>query len=122
DGVIRASFGSIGAAVLGAMLLAALAFRDVRKVAGAGGLALVLVAGSLGLAGATFRFTSVEEPRYEGLLVNAPALVGDVRRIADEWEQYADQLQKMVANVTTLYTAASTLPVFEPDESQIRVL
>lgn len=122
DGVIRAGFGSLGAAVLSAMLLTALVFRDVRKVAGAGGLALVLVAGSIAVAGSTFRFTSVEEPRYEGLLVNAPALVGDVRRIADEWEQYADQLQQMVANVTTLYTAASSLPVFEPDESQIRVL
>lgn len=122
DGVIRAGFGSLGAAVLGAMLLAALVFRDTRKVAVSGGLALVLVAGGMGVAAGTFRFTAVEEPRYEGLLVNAPALVGDVRRIADEWEQYADQLQRMVANVSTLYTAASSLPVFEPDESQIRVL
>lgn len=121
-GVIRVGLGSLGAAVLGAMVLAALVFRNVRKVAWAGGLALAVVAGSLGMAAATFRFSAVEEPRYEGLLVNAPALVGDVQRIADEWEQYADQLQRMVANVSTLYAAASALPVFEPDESQTRVL
>src|SRR5690606_29939218 len=107
--------GGLGAAVLTTLVLAALVFRDIRKVAWAGGLAALLVAGAVGAAAATFRFGAIEEPRYEGLLVNAPALVGDVQRITDEWEQYADQLQRMVANAGILYATASTLPVFEPD-------
>jgi hypothetical protein len=122
EGSLRVGLASLGASVLGAMILAALVFRDTRRVAWAGGLALVIVATSLGTAVGTFRFSAVEEPRYEGLLVNAPALVGDVQRIADEWERYAAQLQRMVANASLLYTTVSSLPVFEPDEHLTRVL
>ncbi len=122
DGIVRLGFAGAGAAVLGAMALSALVFRDVRRVAWAGGLALAVTAASLGIGGATVRLNAVEEPRYEGLLVHAPALVGDVRRIADEWERYARQLQDMVVNVTLLYTTVSDLPVFEPDAQLTRVL
>lgn len=122
DGVIRAGVGSLGAAVLGAMVLAALVFRNTRRVAWAGGLALAATGASLGLAAATFRLDAIEEPRYEGLLVNAPALVGDVEQIADDYQRYTEQLQRMVSNVGTLYTAASTLEVFSPDSSMTRVL
>jgi predicted phosphodiesterase len=122
DGIIRLGFGTLGAGVLGAMVLAALVFRDTRRVAWAGGLALGILVASLGAGAATFRAGAVEEPRYEGLLVNAPALVGDVQRIADEWERYAQNLQNMIGNVSLLYTTVSTLPVFEPDDDLTRVL
>ncbi len=122
DGIVRLGFGGLGAGVLGAMLLSALVYRNVRRVAWSGGLALTILAASLGIGAATFRTTAVEEPRYEGLLVNAPALVGDVQRIADDWERYAQQLQGMIANISLLYTTVSTLPVFEPDEELTRVM
>jgi predicted phosphodiesterase len=122
DGVIRVGLGSVGAAVLGAMLLAALVFRNIRKVAWAGGLSFLVMAASLGTAAATFRVNAVEEPRYDGLLVNAPALVGDVGQIADDYERYTDQLQSLVSNASILYTAASTLDVFTPDDTMTRVL
>lgn len=121
-GVVRVGFGGLGAAVLGAMLLAALVFRSVRRVAWAGGLALAVVAGSLGAAAATFRVSAVEEPRYEGLLVNAPALVGDVQRIADDYQRYTDQLQRLVSNATVLYTTVEGTESFQPDDSMTRVL
>jgi predicted phosphodiesterase len=122
SGAVRVALASLGAAVLGAMLLAALVFRNLRRVAWAGTLAMAVVGSSLGAAVATFRIDAVEEPRYEGLLVNAPALVGDVRRITDDYERYTEQLQSMVTNVTTLYTAASSLETFQPDASMTRVL
>lgn len=122
QGVIRLGFGSLGAGVLGAMILSALVFRDVRRVAWAGSIALVTVGGSLGTAVATFQPDAIDEPRYEGLLVNAPALVGDVQQIADDYERYTEQLQQIVGNVSTLYTAASTLESFSPDEDVIRAL
>lgn len=122
DGVIRTSLGSLGAAVLGAMLLASLVFRNVRRVAWAGGIALALVGGSFGAAAATLRLDALEEPRYEGLLVNAPALIGDVQRFADDYQRYTEQLQQLVGNVSTLYTAASTLQAVVPGEDGIRVL
>ena len=122
NGVIRVGLGSLGAAVLGAMLLASLVFRSMRKVAWTGGLAFAVMAGSFGTAALTFRVNAVEEPRYEGLLVNAPALVGDVQRIADDYERYTEQLQRMVSNVSTLYTAASGLDSLPADQNLTRVL
>src|SRR5690606_13673673 len=104
DGVIRTGLGSLGAAVLGAMLLTGLVFRSVRRTAWAGGLALVLVGGNLAVAAATLRLDALEEPRYEGLLVNAPVLIGDVQRIADDYQRHTEQLQQLVSNVSTLYT------------------
>ncbi|QSB13642.1 metallophosphoesterase [Natronosporangium hydrolyticum] len=122
DGVIQLGFGTLGAAVLGSMVLAALVFRDTRRVAWAGGVSLALVLSSFGTAAATLRPDAIEEPRFEGLLINAPALIGDVQQIADDYQRYTDNLQSMVENVSTLYTAASTLEAFQPDDSMTRVL
>ncbi|WP_433369445.1 metallophosphoesterase family protein [Actinoplanes sp. CA-142083] len=121
-GVIRLGVRALGIAVLSAMILAALIFRNVRRVAAAGVTALVVTLGSLGLAAFTLRPDSIAEPRYEGLLVNAPAVVGDARRIADNYGRYADQLQQIVSNVSRLYTTVSTLPVYEPEGNTTRIL
>ncbi|MET0415492.1 MAG: metallophosphoesterase, partial [Actinoplanes sp.] len=88
EGVVRLGVRTLGIAVLSAMVFAALIFRNVRRVAAAGVTALALTAGSLGLAAGTLRPGSIAEPRYEGLLVNAPAVVGDARRIADNYGRY----------------------------------
>ena len=37
---------------------------------------------------------SIQEPRYEGLLVNAPAVVGDARRIADRYGSTRDSCSR----------------------------
>ena len=69
-----------------------------------------------------FRPQAIEEPRYEGLLVNAPAIVGDARRIANDYTKYAEQLQRLVGNVSQLYTTVSALPLYEPTPGTTRVL
>ncbi|GIM95871.1 membrane protein [Paractinoplanes toevensis] len=122
SGVIRLGVRTLGIAVLSAMILAALIFRNMRRVAGAGVTALVVTLGSVGLAAGTLRPDSIAEPRYEGLLVNAPAVVGDARRIADNYGRYADQLQQIVSNVSRLYTTVSTLPVYQPAGNTTRIL
>lgn len=122
DGVMRLGLRTLAAAVLATLLLAGLVFRDVRRTAWAGGLALVITAGSLGLGAATLRPQAIEEPRYEGLLVNAPAIVGDARRIANDYTKYAEQLQRLVGNVSKLYTTVSALPVVQPSPGTTRVL
>jgi predicted phosphodiesterase len=121
-GVIRLGVRTLGIAVLSALVFAALIFRNVRRVAAAGVTALVVTGGSLGLAAGTLRPDSIAEPRYEGLLVNAPAVVGDARRIADDYGKYADQLQQILNNVSRLYTTVSTLPVYEPAGNTTRLL
>ena len=122
DGVLRLGLRTLGAAVAAALLLSAIVFRDVRKVAGAGLLSLVVTGGSMAVAAGTLRADSIAEPRYEGLLVNAPAVVGDARRIADDYGRYAEQLQSLVGNVSRIYATVSTLPVYEPAEDTTRLL
>ncbi|MCW3839672.1 metallophosphoesterase [Micromonospora yasonensis] len=121
-GVMRLGLKTLASTVLATLLLAGLAFRDVRRMAWAGGLALVITAGSLGVAALTIRPQAIEEPRYEGLLVNAPAIVGDARRIANDYTKYAEQLQRLVGNVSKLYTTVSSLPVYQPAAGTTRVL
>jgi predicted MPP superfamily phosphohydrolase len=123
SGLLHLAFTASGSALLGALLLGLLVYRrDVRSLAATGALTLGLLAGTAGLGYVTFEPRSVEEPRYEGLLVNAPAVVGDARRIADRYDEYRAELQRLVLNVSKLYTTASRLPVYEPDDDTIRVL
>ncbi|MEV4707119.1 metallophosphoesterase [Actinoplanes sp. NPDC049316] len=120
-GVLQLSLRALGAAIACALLLSALIFRNVRRVASAGLIALAVTGGSLGLAAGTIRPGSISEPRYEGLLVNAPAVVGDARRIADNYGRYADQLAELVSNVSRIYTTVSALPV-QPAGNTTRIL
>jgi predicted phosphodiesterase len=122
EDVIRLGLRTLGVSVVSSLVLASLVFRNVRRVAWAGGLSLAVTAASFGAAAATFRPRAIEEPRYEGILVNAPAVVGDARQIANRYEQYTAQLQRLVSNVTRLYTAVSSVPVYEPDPNTIKVL
>ncbi|MEU7901847.1 metallophosphoesterase [Actinoplanes sp. NPDC049118] len=121
-GVLQLGLRAMGAAIVCALILSALIFRNIRRVAAAGILALVVTGGSLALAVGTIRPDSVSEPRYEGLLVNAPAVVGDARRIADNYGRYSDQLQQLVSNVSRIYTTVSALPVFDPAGNTTRLL
>ncbi|MDI1459590.1 metallophosphoesterase [Catellatospora sp. KI3] len=121
-GVTRLLLRATAVAVLGAMLLTALIYRRMRQVAWAGGLALAVMAGSFGAAFGTFNPAALKEPRYEGLLANAPSVVGDAQRIADRYDEYAAQLQKLVENVGKLYATVQNLPVYAPDDGTLRVL
>lgn len=121
-GVIRAVLRTAGATLLGTLLLAALAFRKMRRVAQAGGLTMVILIGTVGYAYATFRPKAIEEPTYQGLLANAPAVIGNARRIADDFAQYRGELQRLVANASRLYGAYSQLPIGPVDNGTIRVL
>src|SRR3954447_2189285 len=97
-GVMRLGLRALGAAVATSLVLSALIFRRIRRVAWSGVIALAVAGGSLGLAAGPLRPESISEPRYEGLLVNAPAVVGDARRIADNYGRYADQLSQLVTH------------------------
>jgi predicted MPP superfamily phosphohydrolase len=121
-GVLRLGLRALGAALGSALLLSALIFRNVKRVAWAGVTALAVTGGSLGLAAGTVRRDSIAEPRYEGLLVNAPAVVGDARKIADNYGRYSDQLQQLVTNVSRIYTTVSALPVYDPAANTTRIL
>ncbi|GIF35438.1 metallophosphoesterase family protein [Actinoplanes utahensis] len=122
SGVARLGLRTLGLAVLGGLILGALVFRDMRRTAAAGMTALLVTGGSFGLAAATLRPESISEPRYEGLLINAPAVVGDARRIADNYGRYSEQLQAILGNVSRVYSTISALPVYEPAGNTTRLL
>lgn len=121
-GVDRLILRATAVGMLGAMLAAAVIYRRMRQVAWAGGTALVVVAASFGMAGLSFHPEALKEPRYDGLLANAPAVIGDVQRIADNYDEYARQLEKMVINVGNLYDTVSNLPIYTPGDGTTRVL
>lgn len=120
-GVERLVMRALGVGMLGSMIIAAVIYRRMRQVAWAGGISLLVLGASFGIAGLTFNPAALKEPRYDGLLANAPTVIGDAQRIADRYDEYARQLEKMVVNVGTLYQTVSTLPV-APDDSTIKVL
>ncbi|GAA1398920.1 metallophosphoesterase family protein [Catellatospora coxensis] len=121
-GVTRLVLRATAVAVLGAMLLSALVYRKMRRVAWAGGLALTIMAAAFGSAFGTFNPGALREPRYEGLLANAPSVLGNAQRIADRYDEYAAQLQKLVQNVGSLYATVQNLPVYSPEDNTLRVL
>ncbi|GAA1875636.1 metallophosphoesterase [Asanoa iriomotensis] len=122
DGILRLGFRTVSVSVLGAVVIGLLVFRSTRRAAWCGGVALLVTVSTFGLAAGTLRPDSIEQPRYEGLLVNAPAIVGDARRIAQDYGKYADQLKAIVANVSRIYTTVNKLPIYNQVDGGIRIL
>ncbi|MCF3965220.1 metallophosphoesterase, partial [Streptomyces fuscigenes] len=110
------------AAVCGAAALALAVYRRPGRALAAGGLAGALLAASGVCAYATWNPRSVLEPRYSGLLTSAPQVVGSARSIVSDFDVYQKELARLVTNVTKLYDATSTLPVYRPDPTTLRVL
>jgi protein-tyrosine-phosphatase/DNA-binding MarR family transcriptional regulator len=121
-GIIRLVIRDAVAGLIGALLVAAFVLRRARRVAIVSGLAVAVMAASGAVAVGTFRPESVEEPTYRGLLSNAPAVIGDAQQITDQFGKYRDQLQRLVNNISKLYGAVSTLPVYQPTPGAVRVL
>lgn len=121
-GTLDLAVRSCIAVAAGAGALGLAVYRRPRRALAAGGLALCLLAASGATAFATWNPESVLEPKYSGLLASAPSLVGDARSIVSEFDVYQKELARLVTNVTKLYDVTSTLPVYEPDPTTIRVL
>jgi predicted MPP superfamily phosphohydrolase len=115
---VRAGF----VAVAGAIVVAGLLLRSVRRGLIAGAVAVVAVAGAIGLAALTFDPDAAREPRFTGLLSSAPQLVGSAEAIASNFDAYADQLAHIVTNVGQLYDTTIALPTFAPNDETIRLL
>ncbi|MFE0087502.1 metallophosphoesterase [Streptomyces sp. NPDC058991] len=122
DGTRELALRSCVAVVSGATALGLVVYRRPRRALAAGGLALALLAASGVSAWATWNPKSVLEPRFSGLLSSAPSVVGNARSIVTEFDVYQKELARLVTNVTKLYEATSTLPVYQPDPGTMRVL
>ncbi|MEZ0074113.1 metallophosphoesterase [Planotetraspora sp. GP83] len=122
NGLRRLVIRALICAVVAGFLTGLVVFRRLSKAAwtGAGSLVMVVLLG--GLSAVTFNPRSVSEPRYTGLLTGVPSLVGSAQSIVSRFSEYRGQLAKLVTNVSRLYEAGSTLPIYDPDPDTIRVL
>ncbi|OLT13472.1 hypothetical protein BJF79_20660 [Actinomadura sp. CNU-125] len=118
DLLIRATLLALAASFVATLVL----FRSWRRALLGMGSAATGIAAVLVLTLSTFNPRAISEPRYTGLLANAPQVVGDAQNLVDRFSAYREQLARLVGNVSELYAATSTLPVYEPDPSTIRVL
>jgi predicted phosphodiesterase len=109
-------------ATFGAGLAVLIVWRRPRWAA----LTAVSTAGLLVLSGlvgaATWNERSLAQPRYSGLLVFVPRVVGDADTIVNNFEAYGQQLAALVQNVASLASAARDLPTFEGSPGSIRAL
>ena len=115
---VRATLAGLG----GAFVLGLVVYRRLRTA----GLVVAVAATALGASGliawATWRPSSITEPKYDGIIASAPSVVGDARSIVTNFGKYQQELAKVVTNVSRLYDVTSTLPTYNPDPSTIRVL
>ncbi|REE96693.1 metallophosphoesterase [Thermomonospora umbrina] len=109
-------------AMISALLAGLLVFRSWHRALLSMGTAFGGLLATGLLAFATFSPQSINEPRYTGLLANAPQVVGDVESIVERFSEYRAQLARLVGNVSRLYAATSTLPTYEPDPSTLRIV
>ncbi|GII52638.1 membrane protein [Planotetraspora thailandica] len=116
--IVRGVLFAVGAGFLTGLLL----FRRLSRAAWTGAGSLVMVIALGGVTALTFNPRSVAEPRYTGLLTGVPSLIGSAQSIVTRFSEYRGQLAKLVTNVSRLYEAGSTLPIYDPDPSTIRVL
>lgn len=109
-------------AVLASFVTGLVAFRRISRAAWTAATSLVMVIVVGGLSMLTFNPRSIAEPRYTGLLTGVPSLIGSAESIVNRFSEYRGQLAKLVTNVSRLYEAGSTLPIFDPAPDMVRVL
>lgn len=122
SGVIALAVRALIAATVGALLVGLVLFRNARRALASGATSLLALVLAGGVAYTSFNPGAIAEPRYTGLIAGAPQVVGSAEEVVGRFSQYQEQLAGLVGNVSMIYEATSGLPVYEEDESVLRVL
>jgi predicted phosphodiesterase len=118
EGLRHAVATGVLVALLAAGATCAVVFRRAREVV-VGTTVVAAALASSGLAAAlTLTPRAVSEPRFTGLLAQAPVLVGRV----EAFGAYSQRIAELTASVSRVYTAVGSLPVALPAEDSVRVL
>ena len=117
DAIAAAAARAVLVALLASGVACAVVFRRRRTVIAGTAVVAVTMAASAGVAGATLRTEALDEPRFDGLLVQAPALIGRVQ----SFEAYSERVAQLTSNVARVYGSLATLPA-SPGEASTRVL
>ncbi len=121
-GIIVAAIRGAIAAAAGSLLLGLIAFRRIVPALAACGVSILLLSTAGTVAAISWNPKSVLEPRYTGMLTEAPSLVGSAQNLVTRFGLYRTELAQLVTNVTRLYDTTADLPVYQPDPDTVRVL
>ncbi len=115
---LAAAAATAACAVLGALGLSLLVYRTRwRRVAQTGLLVTGLLAGLGGLTVAGFDSDRFAQPRFTGLLSQAPYVAGAAGGVMQRLESYRTGVADLVQGVTTLYGLSGRLPVVRQGSS-----
>lgn len=117
DALAAAVARGVVVALVAAALTCAVVFRRRRAVLGGTALVAAVLVASGGIAAGTLRTEALTEPQFEGLLEQAPVLIGRVK----DFDAYSQRLAELTTNVARVYGSLGTLPV-APDPDGTRVL
>lgn len=120
--VVRAYLQALVVAVAGASIAVLLVWRRPRWALVTAGVTAGLMVLSAGAGAATWNDRALAQPRYTGLLVFVPRVVGDADAIVSNFEEYGQQLGDLVDNVAQLSIAARNLPTLQGAPDAIHAL
>jgi predicted MPP superfamily phosphohydrolase len=110
---IRATLLTIGSSLLGAVFLSVLVWRrSWRYTAKVAGTVVTVLVATGALAWSTAEPDRLAQPKFTGLLSQAPYIAGEVPSVLQKLETYRSGLADIVRSVTTLYATAGSLPQF----------
>jgi predicted MPP superfamily phosphohydrolase len=120
---LRAAATTAACSLAGALVLSVLVYRRrwIRIAHVASAVAIVLAAvGAVGLW--SFDPDKLAQPRFTGLLGQAPYISGRASSLMQRLESYRSGLADIVSGVTTLYASSDRLPVLPAQDDVVPVL
>lgn len=112
---LKAAAWTAASALIGAGMLSALIYRGRwRRTAWSMVGVLGLLATISGTTALVFDADRFAQPRFAGLLSQAPYVAGEVGSLAQRLESYRAGVADIVQSVTTLYAMSGDLPVVRP--------
>lgn len=117
DALAAAAVRGALVALLASGVTCAVVFRRPRAVVGGTAMVMVVMLGAATVAATTVRTQALSEPKFDGLLAQAPVLVGRVQ----DFDAYSERMAELTANVARVYGSLATLPA-APAEDSTRVL
>ena len=119
--VLRSAVSAIGGAAVGGAFLGRTATQSLQGSAIGAGAGLAALAASAAYAWRTRDLSSWRTPKLTGLLSRAPALIGDLQQIPNQFDRYRKQIGEITASVGGLYRNLTALPAPPPADA-IRVV
>ncbi len=120
-GLVDLAVRSTLVALVAAATACALVFHRWRAVAAGVAAALAGTAACGAVAVGTFRSAAVAEPAFDGLLSQAPRLLGGVADASVALDAHARRLSELTSNIALLYGALDE-PVDDPSQDAVRLL